>query len=99
MTADTKAIDDGGPAYPTMTRFMRMDPLGNTEQVMEIPHHGMSLRDWLAGQALDACIAHHTLECRTRSTMPDYHDGAHREAVAMLAYSMADAMIAVRNKP
>jgi hypothetical protein len=45
--------------------------------------------------ALPAAIEHHTLECRTRSVMPDYNNvGLH--AVAKLSYAFAAAMLKER---
>lgn len=44
MTADSKKIDDGGPAF----RVFRQHALGR----MEHDKDGMSLRDWFASHAL-----------------------------------------------
>lgn len=48
--------------------------------------HGMSLRDWFAGQALTGLL--HTTEA-----------GSAWKAVAIEAYLMADAMLAQRSLP
>ncbi|MCX5495417.1 hypothetical protein OSH11_11925 [Kaistia dalseonensis] len=75
-------IDDGGSAFP----------LAATEHTVD--HHGMSLRDWFAGQAL-AGIG-------VWIPPADYgpFDWADRTEVTALkarwAYAQADAMLAVR---
>lgn len=70
---------DGGPAFPCDPRMMRMEADGVT--LTPIGHHGMSLRDWFAGQALIAATAnHHTLESAARD-----------------AYAFADALLKARN--
>ena len=62
-------IDDGGPAFPS----------NRSGQV------GMSLRDWLAGKAMEGMLA-----CsKTTGSKKD---------IAYDAYSQADAMIAERKK-
>lgn len=75
---------DGGPAFPT-------EP--NT-QPGHFTHHGMSLRDWFAGQALIAVLtgpmAVHLAEAaRERGVDND-------AIVAIAAYETADAMLAAR---
>jgi hypothetical protein len=68
-----QTIDDGGPAYPVPGT-----PYTNAQ--------GMSLRDWLAGQALvgllGSGIAH------------ELHQQC--SEVAQMAYENADAMLAAR---
>ena len=63
------SYDTGGPAYP----------------VSDIGAHGMTLRDWFAGQAL--AIVMQRFE---RDSEPDLED------IAMHAYFIADALIAER---
>ena len=70
---------DGGPAFPLMvpTEF-------------QFAHDGMSLRDWLAGQALAGILA-----------FPGPVDGNRDKAkglAAKAAYAYADAMIAERGR-
>ena len=65
------AINDGGPAFP----------LAITPDTVD--YHGMSLRDWFAGQALVGFIA----------TNPDSDTYEHD---AKAAYSWADAMLKAR---
>ena len=64
----------GGPAYPV--------PMNNYD-------HGMTLRDYFAGQAVGEVIAYFADKHLTRNeTAP--------EAFARKAYEIADAMIAAR---
>lgn len=60
-------MKDGGPAFPT-----------TAGQV--VYSHGMSLRDWFAGQALAGCAV----------------DEAHPNLAAQRCYRFADAMLAAR---
>lgn len=71
MTDEAKIID-GGPAFPTV--------LGPPREFA----HGMSLRDWLAGQALAGFMAN-----TNRPTTYARDD-------ADWAYTIADAMLAAR---
>lgn len=66
---------DGGPAFPT-------EP--NTQPGFYV-HHGMSLRDYFAGQALAGLLA-----CGPHDCEPD--------GIAHDAYLFADAMLAQRDK-
>lgn len=61
----------GGPAFPSQSATAYI--------------HGMSLRDWFAGQALSGLYADHTQEISA-------------ETAAEAAYRTADAMLAERNK-
>lgn len=67
--SDGKVRDDGGAAFPLATREW----------------YGMSLRDWLAGQALVAIFA-------ARESTGD------NAADARNAYGMADSMLKARAK-
>lgn len=69
-------IDDGGPAFPT-------EP--NTQDGF-YAHHGMSLRDWFAGQALAGLIAQSGGTALAGDPI----------AAARWSYQMADAMLAAR---
>lgn len=80
---DSKKIDDGGAAFP------------RTEQHADGAtyfYHGMSLRDWFAGQALAGMLA-----------IPEHDNGNFHNncgeafiGPARYAYRMADAMLAAR---
>lgn len=84
---DSKKIDDGGPAFPCNNeQFTHGNPnVGNAWS-------GLSLRDWLAGQALAGMLA-----------MPEHENGNFHNncgeafiGPARYAYRMADAMLAAR---
>jgi hypothetical protein len=81
MTTERK---DGGPAFPHESY--------DADAGMDTVKTGMSLRDWFAGQALDAVIG----ICGIR---PEH--GPSRiisEEIAGHAYSIADAMLSERQK-
>jgi len=63
-------INDGGPAFPT--RYHE-------------DMHGMTLRDWFAGQALAGLLA-----------CGEAHDEHTDSVTAGAAYKMADAMLTAR---
>lgn len=78
-------IDNGQPAFPCGLASGHIDPL----------HHGMTLRDYFASNAMT-------------QTMREFSDDWDRHAyelntfmqwAAERAYAMADAMLRARNKP
>src|SRR5690606_6844808 len=71
-------INDGGPAFPVQASY----PYG--------PSDGMSLRDWLAGMALQGLLS--------RSD-PDEDWATRYECFSEDAYLYADAMLAHRGTP
>jgi hypothetical protein len=71
------APENGGPAFPTAP---------NTQPGVYV-HHGMTLRDWFAGQALATMKLNNSW-----SDNPLYWEG-----VARSAYVAADTMLAVRS--
>lgn len=73
--------NDGGPAFPKP-----LDPYPNA-QGMESGSHGMSLRDWFAGQALAAMSA---------DLKRNQEYGSAMEELAGKAFAIADAMLKVR---
>jgi hypothetical protein len=68
---------DGGPAYPNLG-VIDLD----RRVLEETPNHGMSLRDWFAGQALGDA----SRRCGHAITAAEY------------AYKLADAMLKEREK-
>ncbi len=79
--------NDGGPAFPVEGRAYG-DALGGQL------HHGMTLRDWFAGQALAGWLASYCdTPCHPADNSPDA-----RLSVARASYDMADAMLAERAK-
>lgn len=94
----SKPLDDGGPAFPQPQAWPMTNSYGgygggwySAPTLMPI-QQGMSLRDWLAGQAL-AVVASGSHESGTDFLHPrDYATCAHD------AYAMADAMLAARTR-
>lgn len=86
--------DDGGPAFPA----------GGHPDLQHIQQPGMSLRDWMAGQAMASINISEVLEAFRRN---DY-DGRQSHNVyvpartfadiAQAAYEQADAMLAARKQ-
>lgn len=73
-------IIDGGQAFP-----------GDMDTKYDFYHHGMSLRDYFAGQALMAILPLCTED--TREDGESYEDYASK-----VSYSVADAMLKTRKK-
>ena len=86
--------NDGGPAFPSTVRVY------DTEQ----SDAGMSLRDYFAGQVLasvgERCLDNYLSESHddTLSVAAMASETEPEHIVADLAYILADAMIAARNK-
>lgn len=87
--------DDGGPAYPTTA---------DTESGASYSdNHGMSLRDWFAGQALSTILGCESFQkqllaaAQTSLVGEDERDITAR-VMASRSYRIADAMIAERAK-
>ena len=76
---------DGGPAYPLDGGCVAN---GNT---------GMSLRDWFAGQAMQAMITNDAMAKRQTDHASKCGEKP-QTATAMAAYILADAMLAERNR-
>lgn len=74
-------INDGGPAFPSIIGLTSSGAPDYRAQ----GNSGMTLRDWLAGQALAGY-------CANQSTM---HRNAHD--AASYIWELADAMLAARN--
>lgn len=84
-------INDGGPAFPQsdVSNYERGSATG-----YPFPDSGMSLRDWVAGQALPAII---TAVCSGQHQSKYLSDGCNLQtALARDALDFADAMIAAR---
>ena len=98
-------VNDGGPAFPhePLNRIKPNEYGGTLVPTGADP--GMSLRDWFAGQALQAAVEDYTLRCRSgkehgKPVLPKFGDtdNGHAVVVAHMAYALADAMIAEREK-
>lgn len=81
--------NDGGPALPVPES---LDGEWADPQTCKqfVPYRGMSLRDWLAGQALTGML--------TRELDKDGGGWANVERVAQDAYKLADAMLKERSR-
>lgn len=92
--------NDGGPAFPR-TGFRTED---GPEPFDAKPQNGMTLRDWLAGQALAPLMtkANAVFAAAVKSDSPEalrLANLAYSEtAIAAGAYALADAMLEARNK-
>ena len=81
-------INDGGPAFPASWHpEMGWSPRDTPP--------GMSLRDWLAGQALAGWLASFEDDQHPIPSASAQYEGNPWR----LAYEMADAMLAARDKP
>ena len=87
--------DDGGPAFPVSgvkieAGLFQLDPV----------FHGMSLRDWFAGQVMNAFAS--DLSDVEVALRPEDTDESFRvrywSELASTAYAVADAMLAERAK-
>jgi hypothetical protein len=81
-------MKDGGAAFPLSQQFFE-----NDRQVAEAQHSGMSLRDWFAGQALAGYIADPSVKFSDSNEAAETND-----VIAARCYSLADAMLAEREK-
>ena len=80
-------INDGGPAFSCPDDYSQDgSPIYGPKNL-----HGMSLRDWFAGQALQGWMAGY------EDDTPHPASDDCEKSVAELSYKMADAMIAARN--
>jgi hypothetical protein len=88
---------DGGPAFP---RPAFDAPTGEpTSALSHDEQDGMSLREWFAGQAVAGLLAGDLLKPHANhSGLPFGPALVDAETVAVLAFGIADAMIAARKK-
>ena len=100
--------NDGGPAFPgdriEQQPSVHLDPLAyavNPEQIgVRVPQGGMSLRDWFAGMAL-ASELNTSMEDQRFKLLVAMADVGHEpvsDVIARECYTMADAMLAEREK-
>lgn len=87
--SESEKIDDGGPAFPEsrITQYMVTGRNGQMEPLFETIG-GMSLRDWIAGQALVGSMLLLGVDGEVQDVSP--------ETIAAHSYRIADAMLAAR---
>ena len=82
----------GGPAFPSMTRTFEDRRDGGTFHETE---GGMTLRDYFAAQTLPGIV---TLDVNHAPGVKPKKGEDGNQAIARVAYSLADAMLAERAK-
>ena len=80
-------IKDGGPAFPSKMLVNRFATEETAQQL--ISADGMTLRDWFAGQAINAFILH----------VKSYSHESKWEDAAISSYVISDAMLIARTAP
>jgi hypothetical protein len=93
LTREEPKIDDGGPAFPTPVAR----PFGNGL----LAEGGLTRRDWFAGQALVGLLSSDgdkLAELVNDVFGERFNDNETPTPIALLAYQMADAMIAASKK-
>lgn len=85
-------MEDGGAAFPYERTVSKMVDNYIYKGRIEVKENntGMALRDWFAGQALTGIA--------DNSRTGDYYNDNNFGNLAKIAYGLADAMIAERNK-
>lgn len=78
--------NDGGPAFPFLPT---QDRHGDTK--------GMSLRDWMAGQALSSLLSDSKTLIAVKE-LADEQSTTESDVTAAWAYELADAMLKARGK-
>lgn len=84
----SEQLNDGGPAFPTPAGHARIDvkhPQGDYQRTVEVCTHGMSLRDWFAGQ-------------RAAGINNDVSVALAPDVAARNCYAFADAMLKERTR-
>lgn len=78
--------EDGGPAFPTVSASVHL------------PHHGMTLRDWFAGMALQGLLANPGGPIQANGMSGWSFTNCEDNDVAKLTWILADAMLAARSQ-
>jgi hypothetical protein len=92
-------VNDGGPAFP-QTPILNQNNEVVTSGMYFAEGPGMSIRDWLAGQALAGVAsmpAFHSFIVEKQIKRPGREAATVGECVAYYCYDLADAMIRARN--
>jgi hypothetical protein len=84
-------VKDGGPAFPTISTDKMWTSDGDHVLPDVSSSGGLTIRDWFAGKALQGMLAdsENSYSCTAEETH-------WTQAVARVAYQMADAMIQAR---
>jgi len=85
-------LKDGGPAFP----YVQMSE-ATGQPINGCFNGGMTLRDWFAGQALVGILANERM-CENATDEAERTRTDIAKAYAIVAHSMADAMLAEREK-
>lgn len=94
------AVDDGGPAFPCEREVTTYDPYRNPNGTAKVHMPGMSLLDYLAGQAAQGLLA----ACANPDCFAMVLDEARKaglsfnEQVAVDAYNKAEHMLAEKRR-
>jgi len=91
-------MNDGGSAFPIGT-YIGGDAQHVKDQTVEPGSKGMSLRDWIAGQALHGLIYYGLAASHEpmKKSKPKLYQAVF-EVIAEMAYRYADTMLAEREK-
>ena len=89
------ARNDGGPAFPT--DFVVPLP-GGGNPTTHVRSAGMSLRDYFAAAALTEFVSASAFLDGTLSSVADEQGRSLCDVAALLAFNLADAMLAEREK-
>ena len=81
-------INDGGAAFPIPSYLDK--PTENGERLIIIESNGMSLRDYFSAKAMQGLI--------TSENIKNFLSGELPQNISKMAYFMADAMLAERQK-
>ena len=87
----SEPIDDGGPAFPHMGKIERHNPVTGQTILSPIMTGGMTLRDWFAGQAMQAMLSN-------PANYGSNHEWRDDATVSEQAYEIADDMIKARKE-
>lgn len=97
MAPDPMNKPDGGTAFPSHEHFIANGgATGDRKVITGQPHGGMSLRDYFAGQAM-TLFADPTLR-QIVAVAATKAESDLTEAIGVMAYQLADAMLAERSK-
>lgn len=92
----SRQVNDGGPAFPTAEVQRSRNVDGGYTVAFKDGAKGMSLRDWMAGQAMAAFISEPVEGQRQDTAQAIAMDPSVAGWFAERAYQMADAMLVAR---